>query len=379
MSTELMSSRERILAACRMQEVDRIPWSPLLDPYFLLGLPQEEKLTDIQAFREAGADAMMRHVLTAEANIHGMFIALAPKPHPEIKVSIKLEVGEVVFDYDTPVGRLKERMRFTPESPFIPWITKYMVETAEDLKILTYLFEKVDVFPSYDLFRFMDKEVGEFGIPTTDGPSTPIQALVNLKAGLERTVFLAHDHPDVFDQFVQTAHEKNLEHCRIVAQSPAEVVIGYENTSSSTTGPRLYEKYEKPLIDEYAGIFHQAGKVFLIHMCGRLAELKDSLATARQDGFTDLSPPPPGNVTPAEAKTWWPDKVITGGIDPISFVNGDRDQLDCLVRETMESLKGKGRGFILGSADATPKGTTIRTLKAITSAVDRYGKIPFSN
>jgi uroporphyrinogen-III decarboxylase len=378
MFIEKMTGRERILAACRMQDVDRIPWSPLIDGYFLSGLPQDPRPTDINTFRESGSDAMLRHVLTAEANITGIFVALSTKPHLDIKVNIKLEAGEVVFDYDTPVGKLHERMRFNAESPFIPWVTKYMVETAEDLKILTWLYEKVDVFPSYEIFKAIDRIVGDDGIPTTDGPTTPIQALVNLKAGLATTVYLAHDHPELFDQFVQTAHQKNLEHCKVVAEGPAEVVIGYENTSSTTTGPRLFEKYEKPLIDEYADIFHAAGKIFITHMCGRLKEMKDSLASARQDGFSDLSPPPPGNVTPGQARTWWPDKVIIGGIDPISFIQGDADQLDSLVQEIMESLRGKGRGFILGSADATPKGTTIQTLKKLTEAIEKYGRIPFS-
>ena len=35
MSTEVMSSRERLLAALSGQEVDRIPWSPCRDDYFL--------------------------------------------------------------------------------------------------------------------------------------------------------------------------------------------------------------------------------------------------------------------------------------------------------------------------------------------------------
>ncbi len=52
-----MTSRERILAACRMQEVDRVPWSPLLDGYFLSGLPGEPRPSDIGIFRETGADA----------------------------------------------------------------------------------------------------------------------------------------------------------------------------------------------------------------------------------------------------------------------------------------------------------------------------------
>ena len=42
MSTESMSSRERIMAALQGQDVDRIPWSPCIDGYFLGDVNQVE-------------------------------------------------------------------------------------------------------------------------------------------------------------------------------------------------------------------------------------------------------------------------------------------------------------------------------------------------
>src|SRR4030065_582901 len=54
MSTETMSSRERIMAALRGRDVDRIPWSPCIDGYFLGGVDQ------VEGFGRIGADAMLR-------------------------------------------------------------------------------------------------------------------------------------------------------------------------------------------------------------------------------------------------------------------------------------------------------------------------------
>lgn len=42
MSTESMSSRERIMAALQGQDVDRVPWSPCIDGYFLGDVNQVE-------------------------------------------------------------------------------------------------------------------------------------------------------------------------------------------------------------------------------------------------------------------------------------------------------------------------------------------------
>jgi len=57
MSTEGMSCRERIMAAIRGEDVDRLPWSPLLEGYFL-----GSQLDQLAAFRRIRADAMIRNV-----------------------------------------------------------------------------------------------------------------------------------------------------------------------------------------------------------------------------------------------------------------------------------------------------------------------------
>jgi hypothetical protein len=45
MSTETMSGRERIMAALRGRDVDRMPWSPCIDGYF------PGKVDQVEGFR----------------------------------------------------------------------------------------------------------------------------------------------------------------------------------------------------------------------------------------------------------------------------------------------------------------------------------------
>jgi len=72
MSTEAMNSRERILAALRGEEVDRIPWSPCIDGYFLGDVDQ------VEGFRRIGADAMLRHMFNFVGSVPLRFSVPVP-------------------------------------------------------------------------------------------------------------------------------------------------------------------------------------------------------------------------------------------------------------------------------------------------------------
>src|SRR3990172_6983408 len=103
MSTEEMSRRERIMAALRGEEVDRVPWSPCLEGYFLGNVDQ------VDGFRRIGADAMLRHVINFIGSAPFRFSAPIPGKRMPWTVSIKKVSDEYVATFDTPVGSLNER------------------------------------------------------------------------------------------------------------------------------------------------------------------------------------------------------------------------------------------------------------------------------
>ena len=60
-----MTSRERLLAALRGNEVDRLPWSPFL-AYWWDYQPQAiQERGQVAFLREIGADALLRGFITA--------------------------------------------------------------------------------------------------------------------------------------------------------------------------------------------------------------------------------------------------------------------------------------------------------------------------
>lgn len=378
-----MTSKERLLAVLRRGKPDRIPWSPLIDGYYVAGLGRE--ITDMEAALEVGADVMVRKVPVLARSV---FLAhelpgktgadIPPIPlSDDISRTNELVGDTICRTYSTPIGAVTERWKISEASPYIPFPVEYLVKSPKDIRVYMYLVEHEEFIPHYDAFNRIASELGDRGLATTTVPHTPVQHLLLIHMGVENFYYMLQDYRDEMDAMMSLMHERNKEVCEIIMKSPAEVGIEYENTGTSYVSPKIYEELEMPGIDVYAGMLHTANKVFLVHMCGKLKGLAELIGKGRHDGSADIAPPPTGDWTLADAKKAWPGKVIVGGLDPITLAKGTSDTV---VEHTKEVLRGvaPGDGIILGSGDAVPFGTPPENLLAVTRTVEEHGKYPLS-
>ncbi len=376
-----MRSRERILAVLRGEAVDRLPWVPLLDGYYMTAQPPG---TDVlEAYREVGADVMERAVWT-----YGWNLSL-PRDPDDLQ---RFEAGEAVRfvdegvavsvclrdepkgrmltrTYEIPGRTLTERALYTEQSPYIPFPVEMLVKDSEDLDAYRYIVERRRFFPNYEAFAREDERVGDAGIATDAGQPTPIQDLLQHVIGIEPfyTTFYT-DHLAQLESVMRTMHRKNLEAYEVMAESPAEVVIDYENTSTSYISPAIYAKYVSPCINDYADVLHERGKAYLTHRCGLLKGLLDLIRAEHDDGIVDISPAPTGDTSLWEAKRAWPDKVVIGGIDPTFLTSWHVARLRAYVEEIHRQVRGC-TGIMIGSGDAVPKDAVIENLKAVGDVV----------
>ena len=128
--------------------------------------------------------------------------------------------GEVYFHrFETPVGRVEELREWSPVTFSWP-ITHHMIQGVEDLKVIRYVFERLSYAANWDLFREVDAQVGDLGLPLVQVPYTGMGFLMSRYAGVEQTVMLAVDEPTEFEETlaaINTAHEKV---CRLMAEGP---------------------------------------------------------------------------------------------------------------------------------------------------------------
>ena len=94
---------------------------------------------------------------------------------------------------------------------------------------------------------------------------------------------------------------------------------------------------------------------------------------ARQDGISDVTPAPTGDMDIVEARrTWAKQFVLLGGVDPTLFALGTPAQVDAYAADLLERMEPDRRGFILGSGDAVPYGTPPENVRAAADAAARF-------
>lgn len=367
-----MTPQERLVAAFSHEPCDCVPFAPLLEGYFQASLPggQEKSVADLQ-YELAG------HILIRAAVIRistPLWLgARVCNMAPGVEEEYRADNGDILHTVRTPVGSLRWRLRFAPETPYIPWVIENRLRTVEDVKTYQYLIEHTDIEVWLDYFQEQERCVGDKGLVTILGPISPLQQMINFEMGLERLIYMLADYPVEMNEMLDTFHAWQLRAWERMAELPGEICFIHDNLSSTTTSRSMYKRYDRRYVNEYAEVLHKAGKKLITHWCGRLTAFIDDFAEARHDGISDITPLPTGDLDIVEArKTWGRRFAMLGGIDPTLFARGTPEQVESYVEDMLERMGDARRGFILGSGDAVPFGTPPENVKAAARAAARF-------
>ena len=382
-----MSGRERILAALNHKPVDRLPFTPCVEAYLIMGLLPEltgdptlkalHPKRQIATMKNLELDLMIRGIEINEPFSRTTVIAqslgaFSPPVEVQTKSLSDMEMAEIIT---TPVGTITGQYKFTDKHGSIPHATKYAVNNYEELKIFTYAVEHIDMSPlkpRFDLFDRYDALLGDEGVPTASLPGTPFMNIIQGVMGLENTYILLHEHPKEMEFILERLHASQRRQVELMAQSPAKVVIQYENTSSTLLSPAYYRKYCLPIHNDYAKILTSAGKIYLMHMCGKLQAFINDFKGAGFSGITDIAPLPTGDLPLYEAAEKLPEKIVIGGIDATTFASNDFAFVEKEVTQLIRKVKPY-RGVLLGSGDAMPKDTRVENVRLITKLIHTLG------
>lgn len=370
MSTERMSGKERIMAALRKQEVDRLPCVPLVVSYSAGDFAEDQPHYIWDIMRAAGLDIWHQFM----GDKLGFLYQL---PDSGIKYFTKFKNGERITGYETPVGTIYERVHSGIKGSLAPQ-SKHMLETPEDLKVFYYVREHsipltLDVSENY---QWESSKIGDDGIIANFAlDMTPFKNFIELLAGVENTYYLMDDEPELFDAVMDLMHEQNKQLLRNALEGSACEVFGAsENISWTTMSPAYYEKYILNQLNDYADIIHEYGKINIVHMCGKLKLLSDQIKLGHFDGVGDISPGPTGDTELWEAAQLWPDMVVKGGVECMELTAENPKVCYDKAMKIQELTKGRP-GVLLGSGDSVPCGTTIEHLRAIRQAADDFAGI----
>ncbi len=315
-----MTPRQRLLAAYTGQTPDTVPALADLSYWYAGNGGGKFIPGKTDGANRDKVEALLKLHRRTGAAIHVNLGSFYRETH-EAPVRVASGIrGEIYFHrFETPVGTVEEQREWSPVTFSWP-ITHHMIQSVEDLKVIRYVFERVRYSANWDLFREVDAQVGELGLPTVQVPYTGMGFFMSRYAGVEQTVMLAADEPAEFEATLAAINAAHARVCRLMAEGPSQVLIHSDNLTSDTHSPPWVRRYSGDCYRMMTGLAHEYGKPIVTHIDGRLRGLLSTTRDLGFDGADAATPAPWGDLTPAECRAEaGPGYVLSGGVPPSSF------------------------------------------------------------
>jgi corrinoid protein of di/trimethylamine methyltransferase len=399
-----LTHKERILKTMRGEMVDRIPFVPRLDLWWIannLGgtLPERHKgrKPDDIARAEGWACYHMvpdftNMIKSPDDILHrsiGLFNFIQSvygwRFSKDIEIEVKSESGQQVVSYHTPkgtvrtVGGLTEEMQRAGAS--LGWTQEHIIKKPSDYAIAGYIFENIEVFEQYETAKQYMDEVGEDGVVAAGGASLAASPMHHIqKEFLDPTRFYYeyNDHPKEMRRLAESVAVYFEKVLAVMGESPAEVVLWGANYDDMLTYPPYFEKEILPWLRKVSDYLGARGKLVATHTDGENFGLMDLIGDSGVHVAESVTPWPMTKVKIEEYYRRWRDKLtIMGGIPEsiLSADTADDDEFEAFLTNLFKNVV-PGDRLILGTADSTPPRAVFDRLVRISERVQTEGTLP---
>lgn len=348
-----MVPRDRVLAVLRGETVDRIPFTiyDILMPSGKLG------------------EMLKRMGLTV---IRG--VSVFREEWPNVKIRRVQEGNYVYTTYETPIGSvyMKHRVNLQPGTGD-SWIVEYPIKKLEDYKVVNYIFKNSIIKPLKPDEVLRQIEVFEEDCVVRTGTDrSPIQKMLIELMGYKRFAIDFHKNPEFIDELYEVLAKRIMEMCDIIADSPLELVWCPDNVNGIVLGPKIFQKYHQPLYKCMSQKFKVNGKIFMVHMDGKLNCLKESIAKSNIDVVEAFTPPPMGDLPVREARSLWGKNVKIWINFPESIFLENVDRVRKYALNLLEEIM-PDKGFLVGITEDIAPGHEEK-LKIVAEVLDTHGR-----
>ncbi len=267
----------------------------------------------------------------------------------------------------TPVGDLTS---VSEPAGFTSWRHELPFKGPEDYAKLIFVAKDTTFRPAYDMVLRAREWLGEDvhlrgGMPGY----SPLQAIIYSYLGVETFAQEWAERRDEVLRLYEALHECSRRCYRIVAESPHEVIQYGGNVSPEIVGRQRFADYILPHYEELAEELHRRGKMLLVHLdanCGLLADLIGGSGIDIIEAFT---PAPDTDMTLAEARQAWPDKVLW-----INFPSSVHLADEATIWQTTRNLvEAGGHPLLIGITEDVPEDRWQQSFLAISRGVRGAG------
>jgi hypothetical protein len=384
-----MTPRQRLLTVLRHDIPDRVPWSLLLNKYFLDMLPEKYRsLSPTQFLKQFHADGLswlgfssFGKNVRVKTYIDGTLYKTQEEGNwfsefydylASIDYYWGVEGRTVEREYITPLGVLTTQCVYKESSQTV-FISEYPLKTIDDYRILSFMIDDLEYSYDDDYIQTELKTIGDDGIGALMLHASPVYELIWCFVGLERFHYHLFDHRNkTIDLLEKMAHKYYSCYEIYTQKAPVSTVIIPEDASTTLYSPQIFDEYIKPVLLQYCEIIHKNGKIPMMHACGHLKNLLKSIDETGLECIESMSPPPTGNISVADFKHKLPHMCVMGGI-PATVFTENLSSFTSYVRNLLLENK-KGGNLILSSGDSVPADARLDNIRAIPDLIKKYGR-----
>ncbi len=210
-------------------------------------------------------------------------------------------------EFQTPVGTLDT---IAESAGFTSWTHKRLFSGPEDYGPLLYFINDMQFEPNYKAFQqAQDLDGGDSFFRGNIG-SEPMQQLISGYMGMETFSMEWFDNRDKILKLVDALVSKRREVYPLYADSPALAFNYGGNVTPEIIGLERFEEYYVPHYNEAADVLHQKGKLIGVHFDANCRVIAKAIADTHLDYIEAFTPAPDTDMTLAEARRAWPEKVL---------------------------------------------------------------------
>jgi hypothetical protein len=392
-----MTHRERMLAAIKGEQPDRLPWIPRLEfwhraqqragtlPAELLGLSRIE----IADRLGAGYYAVIPDFTDCPDELDMIDRTLGIFRLPVLPYRVTLEGvdrrvsrrgHETVVEYHTPAGSIRTATVFTQEmlaaGASVPWTLEHAISDPKDFDVVGYIFSHARVEPQSAGYLAFREEVGDRGIVVgyLCGTACPIHHMLKELLPVEQFFYAMHDYPDKVQKLAAEMEPFYAAIKQCAADSAAEVILLGANYDDAITYPPFYRKHILPPLRDYAAELHRRGKFLMTHTDGESRKLLPLFLETGFDVADSVCPHPMTSLTLDDFLTACEGRItVMGGIPAVLLCRDSASIDDCRAYlDRLFALHGRRTRFIAGVSDMVTADADWGRLRYLSDRM-RYG------
>ena len=399
----MITHKQRMMAAFRGEEVDRLPYVPRLDLWYLANatsgtLPKQHAGRAMNEIARAEGWAVYFRFaddqLSAEDQLKylhrgiGLFASrdmvydfTLPK---DVEVKVHRDGGYHRVEYHTPVGMVSTIVQYDigaqKRGITSPAFVEHLIKTPDDYGPAGYLFEHMGIVANYDRYvRWAKDEIRDDGVAVAHGFSaaSPINEIQ--RDLIDPTQFFLHyrDHQEKMQGLAKRMEPLFDKMLDIICKCPAEVVLWGANYDDMLTYPPYFEREIQPWLRKVSKRLTAAGKLLMTHTDGENKGLMDLIRDSGAHIAESICPAPMTRVSLADYyRRWSPRLTLFGGIPSTILLPQTSDaEFESYMDELFRAV-APGTRMLVGVADMVPPDAIFSRVQRIGERVARDGVLP---